>query len=350
MKILVTPLDWGLGHATRCIPIIRELLKRNCEVSIGTSSGALSLLKREFSELKFFELTSYRAEYASNGSLLTKLFFQLIKFMRAIRAEHRELDQILKYNQFDLIISDNRYGCYSTKVKSIFITHQINFVFRPSMKWAEGIVNTWSRKQIRNFDQCWIPDLPNQKFSGELTSVKEISFSFIGILSRFQKAAKQSDAYDLLVLISGPEPQRTIFEDLIRVQLKNSSMKVLIVKGKPEEGEEIKSRGLLSEAGHLLSNELQRAIEESEFVIGRSGYSSIMDLATIGKKNIIFVPTPGQPEQEYLARKLMAEGTVYSVNQNQLSLMKDMKQTKNFSGLFEDSDTSLLTNAIDQVL
>jgi uncharacterized protein (TIGR00661 family) len=351
-SVLITPLDWGLGHATRCVPIISEFLKRDCKVSIATSGDALELLKREFPQLTFFELISYKAEYATDDRLLIKLFFQSFKFMAAIRKEYRQLTKIIVEHQFDLIISDNRFGCYSKEVRSIFITHQLNFVFRPSMKWAEGIINHWNRQKIKRFDHCWIPDFPDQKFSGELSTPKGLSVSFVGILSRFKESTSQAEKkYDLLALISGPEPQRTIFEKIIRRQASNLNKRILLVKGNPKEGDIIVTNELVSEVGHLKTNELQLAIESSEFIICRSGYSSVMDLATIGTDRIIFVPTPGQPEQEYLANKMRAMNWAYTIDQNKLDITKAISGSVSYLGLSVDGSTNgLLPMAIVEEL
>jgi uncharacterized protein (TIGR00661 family) len=351
-SVLITPLDWGLGHATRCIPIITEFLKRGCKVSIATSEGALQLLKKEFPQLTFFELISYKAEYASDDRLLTKLFFQSFKFMAAIRKEHQQLKQLLKEHRFDLIISDNRFGCYSEDVKSIFITHQINFIFKPSMKCAENIINYWNQQKIKKFDHCWVPDSPDQKFSGELSTPNGLPVSFVGALSRFKKSKDTSEKkYDLLALISGPEPQRTIFEKIIKAQAVGFNKRILLVRGKPEEGKIISAEGLISEVGHLKTDELQQAIEISECIICRSGYSSVMDLATMGVTKIIFVPTPGQPEQVYLAKRIREMNWAYAIDQDKLDISKAISELKSHVGLLVDeSNNDLLKKVIEAEL
>jgi uncharacterized protein (TIGR00661 family) len=351
-SVLITPLDWGLGHATRCIPIIDAFLAKDATVSIATSGGALELLKKEYPQVPFFELVSYRAEYATNHRLLTKLFFQSFKFFSAIKKEHLQIKEILRDHHFDLIISDNRFGCYSESIPSIFVTHQINFVFRPSMKWAERIINYWNRQRIKKFSHGWVPDLPDRHFSGDLSAPKGLPTSFVGILSRFHKSSPTNEVkYDLIVLISGPEPQRTIFEKLIREQITNLNKKVLLVKGQPEKGEIISSNGLIAEAGHLKASELKTAIESSEFIISRSGYSTIMDLAAMGRSKIIFVPTPGQPEQEYLATRLKATNQVYAMNQDEIDIGEAMVRCIKFNGLsLSSTNAMLLQKAMEKVI
>jgi uncharacterized protein (TIGR00661 family) len=350
-SVLVTPLDWGLGHATRCIPIIRAFRQRDCNVLIATSGDALQLLKLEFPEVPFFEIVSYKAVYAKDGRLLPKLFLQSIKFVSAIRKEHRQLNQILREYPVDLIISDNRFGCYSQNVKSIFVTHQINFVFRPPFKWASRLFSFWNQRKIKRFNECWVPDFPDRSFSGDLSATNDLPVVFVGPLSRFHNPTQPKEfTYDLLVLLSGPEPQRTILEELIAQQLASLDLKVIFVLGKPLEAESVASNGQIRRVGHLRQAELQQAIEESRFVVCRSGYSTILDLAALQKKNVVMIPTPGQPEQEYLAEFLTNKNSVYTVAQKDFDLALAIDQSVGFLGLnCGEVEGGLLHSAINRL-
>jgi uncharacterized protein (TIGR00661 family) len=349
--VIVSPLDWGLGHATRCIPIIRDFLQRDWNVLIATSGGALQLLKLEFPQLTFFEIASYQPEYAKNGRLLPKLLLQSFKFVSAIRKEHRQLNQILQEHPVDLIISDNRFGCYSQNVKSIFVTHQINFVFRPPFMWASRLFSFWNQRKIKRFNECWVPDFPDRSFSGDLSATNDLPVVFVGPLSRFHNPTQPKEfTYDLLVLLSGPEPQRTILEELIAQQLASLDLKVIFVLGKPLEAESVASNGQIRRVGHLRQAELQQAIEESRFVVCRSGYSTILDLATLQKKNVVMIPTPGQPEQEYLAEFLTNKNSVYTVAQKDFDLALAIDQSVGFLGLnCGEVEGDLLHAAIDRL-
>lgn len=350
-SVLVTPLDWGLGHATRCIPIIRAFCQRDCNVLVATSGDALQLLKLEFPEVPFFEIVSYKAVYAKDGRLLPKLFLQSIKFVSAIRKEHRQLRQILREHPVDLIISDNRFGCYSKNVRSIFVTHQINFVFRPPFKWASRLFSFWNQRKIKRFNECWVPDFPDRSFSGDLSATNDLPVVFVGPLSRFHKPTQPIEfTYDLLVLLSGPEPQRTILEVLITQQLTKLDLKVMFVLGNPHAGDSVVSKGQVSRVGHLKEAELKCIIEESRFVVCRSGYSSILDLAALQKRNLIMIPTPGQPEQEYLAELLLHKNWVYTVPQKDFDLGKAIDQSVGFLGLnCGEVEGDLLHAAIDRL-
>src|SRR6478609_3806099 len=159
-RVLVAPLDWGLGHATRCIPIIHELLKRNCEVSIATSGDALLLLKAEFPELQFFELPSYQVTYSRSIPFVTNIFLQLQKFLLVISKEHECVRKIIIEHKVDLVISDNRFGCWSKLVPSVMISHQTNILMPFHLKWLQPVINFFNRSQIKKFTECWIPDFP----------------------------------------------------------------------------------------------------------------------------------------------------------------------------------------------
>ena len=348
MRILITPLDWGLGHATRCIPVIEELLNRGCDVSIATSGGALSLLKKEFPRLTYYEIVSYNVQYQTSGSFIRKLIGQASKFLRAIASEHKQAEKIVVENSIDLIISDNRYGCWSDKVKSIFITHQLNLLPQ-SGRLISAIVNWFIISRIKKFDECWIPDLPNSFYSGTLSKNSSVPRRYIGILSRFKSATPSESKYKVLAIVSGPEPQRQIFEDIIRNQCSKVDGKVLMVKGRPEKENTFQVDGNLTEVNHLCKSELQEAILSSEFVMVRSGYSSIMDLASLNKKNIIMVPTPGQPEQEYLAKRLSQKNLIYSSSQNSLHLLESMQRAEMTQGFSTSNSANLLTEALTSV-
>lgn len=350
MKTLITPLDWGLGHATRCVPVIRAMMDKGHEVFVASSGSALMLLKQEFPTLQFFELSSYDPIYSSNGWLVGKLLSQVFKFFDAIKKEHRQIQHLINDHHFNLIISDHRYGCYAKNVKSIFITHQVNFLFSGFWKWGGWLVNRWHHAKMKNFHSIWIPDLADSFLSGELSKSNLEMVKFIGPLSRFSVPVEDSQKkYDLLVLISGPEPQRTIFESLVKKQLEKTAMRSLIVKGKPNGREELSTEANVTEANHLSAAQLQQTIEQSEFILCRSGYSTVMDLAKLKKKNVIFVPTPGQPEQEYLAWRFKSDGIAHSIEQRDLAIEKDMKLARGFKGFSFSSNNDTLIKAIEKL-
>jgi uncharacterized protein (TIGR00661 family) len=348
--VLIAPLDWGLGHATRCIPIINELRERDIAVSIASSGQSLMLLKNEFPDLLFFELPSYHPRYSTRIPFVIDIFLQLPKFLRVIRGEHQVLQRLIKDHHVHLVISDNRYGCWSAKVPSFFITHQVNILFPAGFKAWEKIGNYFNHCQIKKFTACWVPDEKQNRLTGKLTNTASTNVKFIGMLSRFKKIQVPL-RYDLLVLLSGPEPQRSALERIMINQLQQVELKVKIVRGIPEANEELRmDNAKVSIDNYLSATELNRVIEESELVICRSGYSTIMDLMKLNKK-AIFIPTPGQTEQEYLAEQLKGKGIANYQQQNQFSLATSLEESKKYKG-FEGWQMSngLLSEILDQVL
>jgi UDP-N-acetylglucosamine transferase subunit ALG13 len=196
-----------------------------------------------------------------------------------------------------------------------------------------------------------VPDFPDRSFSGDLSATNDLPVVFVEPLSRFHNPTQPKEfTYDLLVLLSGPEPQRTILEELIAQQLASLDLKVIFVLGKPLEAESVASNGQIRRVGHLRQAELQQAIEESRFVVCRSGYSSILDLAALQKRNLIMIPTPGQPEQEYLAELLLHKNWVYTVPQKDFNLATAIDQSVGFLGLnCGEVEGDLLHAAIDRL-
>lgn len=347
-RVLIAPLDWGLGHATRCVPIIEALQKRNCEVFIASSGSSLSLLKKEFPDLNFFSLPSYRIKYPRNGSFIFSIARQIPKIRWAIAKEHKHIQKIVLDSKIDLIISDNRYGCWSEEVPSVFISHQLNIQLPGGWQLLKPIVDWLHNRMINKFDQCWIPDDPKINLSGKLSRNGGLDVEYIGILSRFKKQDAELK-YDVAVVLSGPEPQRTMLEEIIFKQIQ-SQLRVIVVRGVVEGEGNWKQDGNLVTVNFLGSRKLEEIISQSRLIISRSGYSTIMDLARLGKK-AVFIPTPGQTEQEFLAKRLMKEGISYSVSQRDFDFTVALTAADSFSGFSNiEHESDLLSVALDEVL
>jgi uncharacterized protein (TIGR00661 family) len=351
-RVLVAPLDWGLGHATRCIPIINCLLEYHCEVMVASSGAALTLLKMEFPALSFFELPAYDPIYSSKNSMIMRTIRQLPKFYKVINNEHRALQRIVRHQKIDILISDNRYGCWSNDVKkSIFITHQLNILMPSGFQWLAPIVNYFNQKSIKKFDCCWVPDHEGVRaLTGKLSRHPNLTPRYIGVLSRFGKCLPEQDfRYKLLVILSGPEPQRTILEGILVKQIGDSKLPALLVRGVPGD-ERVKINDQFEIINFLNSRQLNEAICLSEIIIARSGYSTIMDLATLEKKAIL-IPTPGQTEQEYLAITLQEKGIALSAPQLNFNLIDALTLVKTFTGFSKSTGSEpLLKKTIGELI
>ncbi|HVX27273.1 MAG TPA: glycosyltransferase [Parafilimonas sp.] len=317
LKILIAPLDWGLGHATRCISLIQYLLTLNCQVAVAASPSSKTLLKAEFPELFFFDIKAYNIVYSRKKRWMPfKILLQIPKILKAVKMEHEWLENLLQQEHFDAVISDNRYGFYSDKAFSVFITHQLQI--RTSLNLAKGFMRRSTYKQINNFKECWVPDFAGKlNIAGMLSHPKTlpaIPIKYLGPLSRFAKKPMQESLYKYLVIISGPEPQRTLLEEKIFSFIETISEKCLIVRGLPEEKTSIEEKPNCKIFNHLTTQQLQEAFNTSEIVICRSGYTSVMEILSMQKKSVL-IPTPGQTEQEYLAKHLMKQRWCYTFSQ-----------------------------------
>lgn len=352
-RILVAPLDWGLGHATRCIPIIRELMKRECEVLIAGSGDSLLLLKNEFPHVTCLALPGYHPVYPSGENMVLKMGVQIPKFINVINKEHRYIESIIEEHHIDLVISDNRYGCWSAKIPSVFMTHQLNILMPKGWGWLSWVVRLLNKRFIKKFSFCWIPDHadPERSLSGALSKVAKNELghiTHIGPLSRFSpNRGGSSNKFDIVCIFSGPEPQRSIFEKKVNEQLGNSGLRYFVARGVLPQKFSLQD----NEVDFLNSEALQTVISQSSLVIARSGYSTIMDLAALGKKGIL-VPTPGQTEQEYLADRWKEKGVLYSMPQQSFDLGIAMRESEFYTGFKMDPTpvSKQFVNALNELL
>ena len=307
-NILVCPLDWGLGHATRCVPLIRELISNGAKVIIASDKRPMEFLKQEFPMLEFICFKGYNISYPSKSGMVTHMLLSAPKILYHIYREHQELKKIISKYNISAIISDNRYGLWATSVPAIFITHQI----RIKSPFLEGLLFRINCFFIRRFHECWIPDAEGKdNLSGELSHLNKLPLNttFIGHLSRFNLDHEKpvEKKWDLAVILSGPEPQRSYFESIILSQLKTKALKAAIIRGVTESKENYRLNNNITIYSHLETRALKEVILSSELILCRPGYSTIMDLATLNKR-AVFIPTPGQTEQEYLAKYMAEKG------------------------------------------
>ncbi len=328
--ILVAPLHWGIGHATRCIPLIRALLAQNFTVMLASDGAALLLLQKEFPALPYLELPSYHIQYSKKGSLLKlKLLVQLPRIWQAIRAERRVVANLVDSGKIHGIISDNRFGAHHASVPSVYITHQLKVLSGNttwfSTKLHQGI--------IKKFDECWVPDSADMELnlSGALGHLRKQEFpvKYIGALSGLKKQECTKEV-DILLLLSGPEPQRTILENLLKSEFANCKKKVLMVRGVLEETQKWEQFRHMEIVNFLTGVALAETLNRSQLVVARSGYSTIMDLALLEKK-VFFIPTPGQFEQEYLAKRLKDLRIAPACRQEKFKLKK-LEEISDFKG------------------
>jgi len=296
--ILLSPLDWGLGHATRCIPLIRLLEKKNKVILAGDGLSG-SFLQREFPHLPFYPLPGINVHYPKNGNMVWSMLKQSAAFFRAIRKEHELTQQLIQQHGIDLVISDNRYGCYGKGIPSIFMTHQI---FIKAGIWSKAI-NRINHRYISKFSTVWIPDYATfPGLAGELSHGKfhHPRVHYIGPLSDLTElpSLPSEKNTDVLLLLSGPEPQRSLFENELIKRFENEALSITLIRGTLQKKSFPKHFNVIDFASR---SEVKQEIMRAKKIICRSGYSTIMDLHALEKK-AEFHATPGQTEQIYLAK------------------------------------------------
>lgn len=308
-NILICPLNWGLGHATRCVPIIKKLSSEGHKVIIAADEGPLAFLQKEFPDHEFIKFPGFSPKYSRSNTQVFKMMAAFPGALRDFRRDHKTVESIVRNYNIDMVISDNRFGCWSKQVHSVFITHQLHIQVPRIWKWTTPIINLFNHSYIKKYDEVWVPDIENEpSLSGKLShpALKGTSTKYIGHLSRFQ-----SDNQDVtektnkfLVILSGPEPQRTIFEEIVLKQARQTSDNILILRAKPDSNDLLRDvPENVSMFNHVDDEMFLQLVNSAEIIVCRGGYSSLMDLAALGRKAFL-VPTPGQTEQEYLARHL----------------------------------------------
>ncbi len=339
--VLISPLNWGLGHATRIIPLIRQLSDDGKKLIVAAEKKQLILLKTEFPDLDFIEMKCPEITYSTSGNQFFKIMFQVPKFILNIWREHHFLNKIINDKQIDLIISDNRYGMFSKQIPSLFITHQISPKLPSGLSFLEKLTARLHRLFINRFDACLIPDFENEiNLSGNLSHQKKMpeNSHFIGILSRFSVPQKTPEQiYEIAAVISGPETQRSVFEAVITKELSKIKLKSILILGKPNADIYNHSQNI-DIRSHVSASEMQEIILSSKYIVTRAGYSSIMDLVNL-QKTAIIIPTPGQSEQEYLAKYLSDKKLFISIKQHNFNLEKSIKQLENLNADFSKFNT-----------
>jgi len=335
-RILVAPLDWGIGHATRCIPIINALISQNFEVVLAADGRPLHLLSTEFPNLEMVRFSGYNIKYHTYLPMSVSMLLQIPKLLWSINKENQTIKQIVKEYEIDGVISDNRFGLFCNDVPTVFITHQLEI----QSPYFTSAIRDLNYKYINKFDICWVMDDKKSNLAGALSKPKVLPKNtiYIGTQSRFEKSDIERE-YDFLAIVSGPEPQRTILEKGLIKALKEREEKSLIVLGKPEVNIS-KRTGNLTIKAHLNAKDLNEAILKSDLIICRPGYSTIMDLTKLEKK-AFFIPTPGQTEQEYLAKNFKQKNICYCQEQNNFDFEKAINESKSCSGFSKLNNKSL---------
>ena len=374
MKVLVAPRDWGLGHATRCVPIVREFLRAGAEVELAVVKANANFFREVFPDLRQRLAPSYNIVYPKHGyNMALWLLKNSVHLNAVMRYEHHFAEEMVKRHGYDVLFSDNRFAFYSKNALSIYMTHQRRIAFPRAFAAFERIGVMWHANIMRKFDEVWVPDLEIYPgYAGSLShsgaTPGDKPMRFVGTLSRFSEMGNDGNAlgnapapvdlerevdlmsvsefmahsanvewdaapekrtsgnhsfemranYKVVAVVSGVEPARTQFEQQLREALQQIPGQHMMILGKPSAEQKTWTEGNIEFHTHLATNDFAEAVKRADFVVSRGGYSTVMDMAELGAK-CIFVPTPGQFEQIVLAHDLSKAGYAVEIPADELS-------------------------------
>jgi len=316
--ILASPLEWGLGHTVRLVPLIEAALSQGCRVILASDGRSLNFLRNRFPDLPWVRMPFYPIRYPDDSRFFRKLMPQVPGILRTIHQNRKQLAGLVREWCVDLIISDHRYGMTYPGVTSVFITNQLWLKAPKGLGWTEPLVYRLHVWYLRKFTHIWLPDLPGcPNISGIQTHPPGMPrrAEYVGLISRFGNMVpvppREQEPFDILGLLSGPEPQRSMLERILIDQSNDSGIRTVILRGLPPDdpfsGPDEETTGSVRLISHLPDPQLLWYVKQAGRIICRPGNSTVSDLISLGKTALL-VPTPGQTEQEYVAEHLAAQG------------------------------------------
>ena len=353
MEIIYGVCSWGLGHATRSLPVIRKLINEQHRITVISNGRALELLKKEVGDMvQYVDIPDYPMLVSENTrQFMAKSMVYWPVFIKRIEDGLTELQKILEKKQYHCIISDGRYDMYSKKIPSFFISHQMRIMNPLRIKMFENAMERFNMFFFKRYVSIIIPDYKEDTLSGDLSHnlrrINEETLHYVGVLSDFTKKPLKKNI-DYLISISGPEPQRSMLEENLVPQAEHLKGNVVVTLGKTEKDLEIKKKQITTYS--FVTKELREdLLNRAKLVVSRSGYSTISDLAVVGTKAVL-IPTPGQIEQEYLGAYHHLRGTFYSVQQHAIDLPHDIIAAQKTTGITRECDVNKTVEKIMDII
>jgi UDP-N-acetylglucosamine transferase subunit ALG13 len=339
------------------VPVIRKFLAAGSHVIIAADGRPFEFLKNEFPQCRFIRFPGTPVRYPAKGTMTWQIFSQIPKMLWGTVKEHRFLKKVILEEKPDIVFSDNRYGLWNKSVYCIFMTHQLEIQITGGLKFLKSLFRNTIYLAITRYNECWIPDFElNWGLAGKLSHPAKLppNSTYIGTLSRFLGNKPQYDPgyekeYDIMAILSGPEPQRTIFENILLYGLEKSGLTAIVVSGRTEKKEEKTVAGKIRVFSYLETSQMKEMMMQSGMIICRPGYSGIMDLVSLGKRAIL-VPTPGQTEQEYLAKILLEKKIFFSLPQKNFDLIYALEMSINYPGMVLENDYKVLEERIKEIV
>jgi uncharacterized protein (TIGR00661 family) len=354
-NILICPLEWGLGHAGRMVPLAKRLSELNQNIIFGSGEEHLCFFRKEVPGATYIHFPGFRINYSHFLPQYLIILLNTPVLLYHIILEHKKLKKVIREYSIDIVISDSRIGLWNSEIKTVFVTHQLRIMFPPPFRLLEFTGRILIRSIVRKYKFCFVPDLEGElNVSGKLSHgiLLPENVRYIGILSRLERTSLPNNPHSgkSLVILSGPEPQRSVIKQkLINIFL-NNGMPVVVLEGKPAETDESYSIKNITCFNHLSHDKTINLINESETIITRAGYTTIMELISLGRSALL-IPTYGQTEQEYLADHLSQNGWFRSVTQKVLNDKTNLTMSSQLipSGIMGESKR-LLDAALEELL
>ncbi|MEA1877088.1 MAG: glycosyltransferase [Bacteroidota bacterium] len=359
-RVLVSPLEWGLGHATRLSRMIEILLEKKLEVIIAADGLPYNFLSEQFPDLTLVRLPIKQMRYSKgrNGFFL-KFFAQLPRLFLSIHRTKKHLDKLIKDYQIDFIISDNRYGFFHSELPSVFITHQLSPMPPEKLRFFQAAFAQLHLWILRKYDYIWVADFEgSDNVAGKLSRMQwnNNKIRYIDPLSWLETKNPAPDPlsnhYDILIMLSGPEPHRGILEEKLLTEFRDTSKSVLLLQGLPQQSKnDIRDEqiGKMRIVNHLPGGQILWHIQNTETIICRAGVVTVFDLAVL-KKSALLIPTPGQTEQEYVAERLDKMGFFMSVKQEDFSKAHLREHQKRSYKTFQTPEKKHLESALAEFI
>ena len=333
---MLAPLDWGWGHTTRCLPLIRRLQELGASICFAGNDAQQTFVRRQFPQLHFLPLEGYEVQYPRKGiGFLPKMLAQVPRIALRIRSEHHWLRQAVAQWGIKGVISDNRYGLWHPQVPSVVVCHQLA-LHTGLGAWVDARATAVNQRLLAKFGSIWVPDNSTPPgLSGRLGHPLHLpaNTKYIGPLSQFQNvlpaaSGTREKQKKLLILLSGPEPQRSILSDLLWPQVQALNLPTVFVEGKAQAPPRASSEAV---TWHALRSgrELQTVLEAASYVVCRGGYTTLMEAAELDLK-LLVIPTPGQGEQQYLGKQLEETGRGLCFKQSGFSLKQALERAASF--------------------
>ena len=339
MEVLFAVCSWGLGHAVRDLPLMRRIIKEGHQLTVIGKGRSLQFLKKELKDsCSYTEIPDYSSAYSEKNFSVAKFVGSLPIYIDEIIQEHSRIRKLVKSHPYDRIVSDSRFGVYKRGIPSFFIFHQLRFIPPKRVKFFERFTEGFNYLFKDNFDRFLVPDTKDNSLSGDLSHnlryFKQGKVEYLGPISDLRRKDFPQDI-DYFISLSGPEPQRSVLERKIMDQVLSLKGRIVITLGKPEEEKTEYLSNNIQIFSCLNRKKQEEMMNRAKLIITRSGYTTLMELAFLGKK-ALFIPTPGQTEQIYLADYHKNKRNFYSVSQNKLNLVKDVEKAKKYKGLSVD--------------